>query len=178
MKRRLYARLDKFYRNTMRNYNKKELEDEAASTERSFNDPVTPEYEQKPTNELVTSIHELEASKLLKMEKPSYRVLIKTISVNTMENVYHFQGITEEKDKDFFSLHIFIRAFLLLANVLSGVLCGLTAVMGKIFIMTSSRSTGIFDLATNVSAWITGLSCCTTVFSNLVNVNITVSLYS
>lgn len=95
-----------------------------------------------------------------------------------MKDVYNFQGITEDKDKDFFSLHIFIRAFLLLSSILSGVLCGLTAVMGKIFIITLSNSTGILDVVTNVSAWITGISVVVTVFSNLINVNITVSLYS
>ena len=75
-------------------------------------------------------------------------------------------------------MHIFIRAFLLLANVLSGIICGMTAVMGKIFIMTASRSTSVLDLITNISAWITGIAVSITVVSNLVNVNITVSLFS
>jgi hypothetical protein len=95
-----------------------------------------------------------------------------------MDDVYYFQGISEEKDKDLISLHIFIRAFLLLSSILSGILCGLTAVMGKIFIITCSNSDGMYDIATNVSAWITGASVVATVFSNLINVNITVSLYS
>jgi hypothetical protein len=38
MKVRLYDRLDSFYNNTMANYNKKILEDEAASTDMSIHD--------------------------------------------------------------------------------------------------------------------------------------------
>jgi|TARA_B110001450_G_C17216784_1_gene317708 hypothetical protein len=61
MKYRLYARLDKFYKKTMKNHKIKENEDEelsmdqASSMEQSFNDPV-PQSHVKPSNDLVTSI--------------------------------------------------------------------------------------------------------------------------
>jgi len=163
----------------MNNYNKLALVDEAASTEMSFNAGSTPQkITSKSANELVTSIHELETPKEFKFEKPSYRILIKTISTHTMEEVNNFQGIKADSDKDFISLHLFIRTYLLLANIMSGIYCGLTAVMGKIFIITCSKSSGILDTVTNLSAWISGLSVFITVFSNLVNVNKTISLYS
>jgi len=84
MKKRLYTRLDKFYRKTMKNYSRKILEDEAASTELSFNETVEP-LDTLNKSELVTSIHELEGPNQLKLEKPSYRILIKTISINDMD---------------------------------------------------------------------------------------------
>ena len=66
MKLNLYKRLDRFYSLTMKNYKRQIIEDEAASTELSFNTCNNSELkvneQQKPSNELVTSIIELEPS--------------------------------------------------------------------------------------------------------------------
>lgn len=91
MKYRLYARLEKFYANTMNNYNKLNSDDEAASTEMSDEKTLTVAELRRPSvSELVTSIHEIEEVNKKQTEKPSYRVLIKTISIHTMDEVYSF----------------------------------------------------------------------------------------
>ena len=67
---------------------------------------------------------------------------------------------------------------MLVTSILCGALCGLTAVNGKIFILTLTRSTSTYDFVTNISAWICGVMNIISVFANLYNLNLTASLFS
>ena len=74
-----------------------------------------------------------------------------------------------------------LRAFLILTNLLSGTLSGITCCLGKLMIMVFvspgvvSDPLSIFKMR---CAWLLALCVNITVWSNLFNLNLTVSLYS
>jgi len=110
---------------------------------------------------------------------PSIRILIKVISTHEMSELLYVQGIKSAKDESsFWSLHAWSRAFLLAQNLLSGVLVGLTSCMGKIFLLSCAHTKGVWGWAFTPCVWASGLSVTFTIFANLYNLNLTVSMYS
>ena len=87
------------------------------------------------------------------------------------------QGITQEDDKPFLTIQFWLRSFLLLTNILSGMFCGMTCCMGKICLIAFARSPG-YTFLYDRAFLITFLSCNITVYSNLYNLNCTIRLYS
>ena len=113
----------------------------------------------------------------LLIEKPSNRVLIKILQTNKIEVIYDIQNIQLEEDKDFFTIQFWLRSFLLLTNIFNGMVCGMTSTTGKICLITFGKCPG-FTCLWNPVWLITFLSSFCTVFSNLFNLNTTISLYS
>lgn len=110
---------------------------------------------------------------------PSIRILIKVISTHELSELLYVQGIKSAKDESsFWSLHAWSRAFLLAQNLLSGVLVGLTSCMGKIFLLSCAHTKGVWGWAFTPCVWASGLSVTFTIFANLYNLNLTVSMYS
>jgi len=71
-----------------------------------------------------------------------------------------------------------LRGFLVQTNLLSGFFAGSTSVLGKIFLISCGHSKGSFGWAHIPSVWVSGLAIIVTIYSNLFNLNLTVSLYS
>ena len=109
------------------------------------------------------------------MQKPSDRILIKIIQINSIAKLRVLQAKTEPET--FFTIHFYVRLYLVLVNLLSGCFGGMTSTMGKMFLQVCSFEHG-WSVVYNPMAWVTGLSVVFTVFSNLANLNATLRLYS
>jgi len=70
---------------------------------------------------------------------------------------------------------------LIITNLLSGTLAGMNCVLGKLFAICASQPHIIANpllIVFETGNWITGILVVISVFSNLINLNITISLYS
>ena len=117
------------------------------------------------------------------MDQPSNRQIIKVISTHSRSELYMLQGISDQDHHGQQTewLHFMLRAFLILTNLLSGTLSGITCCIGKLLIMVFVSPGVVADplsLFKMKSAWLLALCVNISVWSNLFNLNLTVSLYS
>ena len=108
------------------------------------------------------------------IRKPSDRKIIKLIMSHSIENIRQFQNKT--KPEGCLNIHFYLRLYLIVANCLSGLLAGMTSTMGKMFLETISFEEGS-SMFFNYQCWVTGLSVAFTVYTNLMNLNMTISLF-
>lgn len=93
---------------------------------------------------------------------------------HSIENIRLFQN--KSKPEECLDIHFYLRFYLIVATCLSGLLAGMTSTMGKMWLETVSFEKG-FGMFFNYQCWITGLSVAFTVYANLTNLNMTISLF-
>jgi len=108
-------------------------------------------------------------------EKPSDRILIKIAQQKTLRQLRLLQNKSEPESC--LTIHFYLRAYLLMTSLLSGLFGGMTTTMFKLFLGLVSNSS-FSDLVASPIAWITFVCALTMLFSNLYNLNVTISLYS
>lgn len=111
-------------------------------------------------------------------EEPALRIIIKLCSTHELPELDEYQGKDASEKTGFWNVHRVLRGFLVETNLLSGFFAGSTSVLGKIFLISCAHSPGAFGWVHTASVWVSGLAIIATIYSNLYNLNLTVSLYS
>jgi hypothetical protein len=102
--------------------------------------------------------------------------MIKILQSHTIEELRVFQGL-DPKMKETFTIHFWLRLYMLLCCALSGMLCSITVTGGKI-LMTLLSKKDLLELIVDPPGYIFAAITSFTVINNFVNLNSVIRLYS
>lgn len=102
--------------------------------------------------------------------------MIKLIQRHTIEELRVYQGL-DPNLKESFTIHFWLRLYMLLCCALSGMLCSITVTGGKI-LMTLLAKKDLLELIVDPPGYIFAAITSFTVINNFVNLNSVIRLYS
>lgn len=102
--------------------------------------------------------------------------MIKLIQGHTIEEIRVYQGL-DPKMRETFTIHSYLRIYLLLCCALSGMLCSITVTGGKVLMSLLSKKAAL-ELIIDPPGYIFAAITCFSVINNFINLNSVIRLYS